>query len=32
MKLNHSKFMTRKWNNFLDQSNVNYDVGNEFKI
>ena len=26
---NDSKFMTRKWNNFNDQSNVNYDVGNE---
>ena len=26
---NDSKFMTRKWNIFNDQSNVNYDVGNE---
>ena len=23
------KFMTRKWNMVNDQSNVNYDVGNE---
>ena len=24
-----SKFVTRKWNIFNDQSNANYDVGNE---
>ena len=26
---NDSRFMTRKWNIFNDQSNTNYDVGNE---
>ena len=26
---NDSKFVTRKWNNVNDQSNVNYDVGNK---
>ena len=26
---NDSKFVTRKWNIFNDQSNANYDVGNE---
>ena len=25
-----SKFVTRKWNIFNDQSNINYDEGNEF--
>ena len=25
---NDSKFVTRKWNLFNDQSNANYDVGN----
>ena len=25
-----SKFVTRKWNIVNDQSNANYDVGNEF--
>ena len=25
----NSKFVTRKWNIVNDQSNVNYDVGNE---
>ena len=24
-----SKFVMRKWNIFIDQSNANYDVGNE---
>ena len=28
-KANDSKFATRKWNIVNDQSNVNYDVGNE---
>ena len=26
---NDSKFVTRKWNIVSDQSNANYDVGNE---
>ena len=26
---NDSKFVTRKWNIINDQSNANYDVGNE---
>ena len=26
---NDSEFVTRKWNIFNNQSNVNYDVGNE---
>ena len=26
---NDSKFVTKKWNIVNDQSNVNYDVGNE---
>ena len=26
---NNSKFMTRKWNIVNDQSNANYDAGNE---
>ena len=26
---NYSKFVTRKWNIVNDQSNANYDVGNE---
>ena len=26
---NNSKFVTRKWNIVNDQSNANYDVGNE---
>ena len=26
---NNSKFVTRKWNVVNDQSNANYDVGNE---
>ena len=26
---NNSKFVTRKWNLVNDQSNVNYDKGNE---
>ena len=26
---NDSKFLTRKWNIFNDQSNANFDVGNE---
>ena len=25
----HSKFMTRKWNIAMDQSNANYDIENE---
>ena len=24
-----SKFVTRKWNNVNNQSNANYDIGNE---
>ena len=27
--VNDSKFVTGKWNSVSDQSNVNYDVGNE---
>ena len=26
---NNSNFVTRKWNIFNDQSNINYDVGNK---
>ena len=29
IETNDSRFMTRKWNIFNDQSNANYDVGNE---
>ena len=28
-KTRNSKFVTRKWNIANDQSNANYDVGNE---
>ena len=28
-ELNHSKFLIRKWNIVNDQSDANYDVGNE---
>ena len=28
-RTNDSKFVTRKWNIVNDQSNANYDVGNE---
>ena len=28
-KAGYSKFVTRKWNIVSDQSNINYDVGNE---
>ena len=29
---NNSKFMIRKWSIVNDQSNANYDVGNELSI
>ena len=31
-ELNHSKFEIRKWNIVNDQSNANYDVGNELSV